>query len=62
MRVVTRVIIDLARREKPIMGTVRSESEVDRPFLGWMGLLSALEAALGTDHQDREDPAPGPTG
>jgi hypothetical protein len=53
--VVTRAIVELERRENPIRGTVRGESEPDRPFVGWMGLLTALEAALGTERQDRED-------
>jgi hypothetical protein len=55
MGVVTRVIVDLERHENPISGTVRGESEADRPFVGWVGLLAALEAALGTDGQDGED-------
>lgn len=54
----TRVIVDLERRENPIGGTVRAESEPERRFVGWMGLLAALEAALGTEHQNREDAAP----
>jgi hypothetical protein len=55
---VTRVIVDLERRENPIGGTVRAESEPARPFVGWMGLLAALEAALGTDRQGGEEAAP----
>jgi hypothetical protein len=50
--VVTRVIVGLLGRENPISGTVRAEAELARPFVGWMGLLAALEAALGTDCQD----------
>jgi hypothetical protein len=60
--VVTRVIIDLERRENPIGGTVRAASEPARPFVGWMGLLAALEAALGTEGQGGEDAAPDRTG
>jgi hypothetical protein len=59
MTVVMRVIVELERRENPISGWVRSESEVDRPFVGWMGLLSALEAALGTDGQGDGDAGSG---
>jgi hypothetical protein len=50
-----RVIVELERAENPISGTVQIESERDRPFVGWIGLLAALEAALGTGGQDRED-------
>jgi hypothetical protein len=52
---VTRVVIDLERRENPIGGTVRAASEPARPFVGWMGLLAALEAALGTERRSGED-------
>jgi hypothetical protein len=51
------VMVELERREPPIGGTVRIESEPDRPFVGWIGLLGALEAALGTNAQDVEGPA-----
>jgi hypothetical protein len=54
----TRVIIDLERRENPIGGTVRAESAAPRPFVGWMGLLAALEAVLGRDGQGGEDASP----
>lgn len=51
---VRRVTVELERREQPISGTVRVESEPDRPFVGWIGLLASLEAALGTDVQGAE--------
>jgi hypothetical protein len=59
MTIVLQVIVELERRENPISGTVRSEAEVDRPFVGWMGLLAALEAALGTNGQAGEDSGSG---
>jgi hypothetical protein len=59
MTVVTRVIVELERRENPISGTVRSQAEGNRPFVGWLGLLAALEAALGTNGQADEDAGPG---
>ena len=58
----TRVTVELKRTEKPILGTVSLESRPDRPFVGWIGLLAALEAALETDCQDGEDSAPAEPG
>jgi hypothetical protein len=51
-------MVELERREDPISGTVRAESEPDRPFVGWIGLLAALEAALGTATQGAEETEP----
>jgi hypothetical protein len=56
---VTRVIVELERREHPISGTVHSESEMERPFVGWIGLLAALDAAIGAEDQAAEDTYPG---
>jgi hypothetical protein len=52
------VTIDLDRNDDPILGTVRVDSQPDRPFVGWIGLLGALEEALETDRHDREGLAP----
>jgi hypothetical protein len=54
--VVKRVMVELERRERPISGTVRAGSgSPDRAFVGWIGLLAALEAALDTDVQGGEE-------
>ena len=54
----TRVTIELKRTETPILGTVYVEAEPDRPFVGWIGLLAALEAVLDADSHPCEDCAP----
>ena len=38
---------------QPIQGRLYDHEDggrLDRPFLGWLGLMSAIEAARGADH------------
>jgi hypothetical protein len=45
-----RLGLDLRLDAKPIQGRVydrNGDSSLDRPFLGWLGLLSAIEAVRG---------------
>jgi hypothetical protein len=54
----TRVTIEVERTEEPIQGTLCVETRPDCCFVGWIGLLAALEAALETDPQEETDSAP----
>jgi hypothetical protein len=36
-----------------LAGEVHARREPARPFIGWIGLLSALEAAIGPTGKDR---------
>jgi hypothetical protein len=42
-----RVTIELQRLEDPIAGTIQSGAGPPESFLGWTGLLAALQGALG---------------
>jgi hypothetical protein len=59
MGLVRRVTVELERHEQPISGRVLAELGPERTFVGWIGLLAALEAALGTGVQSAEETAPG---
>jgi hypothetical protein len=42
---------------EPIQGRLydqKDHSRLDRPFSGWLGLMSAIEAASGADPSPRE--------
>lgn len=43
-----RVIIEMHRLEDPIAGTLHAGSDSPQPFLGWTGLLAALQGALNS--------------
>ena len=46
-----RVYVDFDTREDPIAGRLSSQAG-ERPFTGWLGLISALESAIGPGDQD----------
>ena len=42
---------------EPIRGRLydsEADGRLDRPFLGWLGLLAAIDAARGVDGSERE--------
>jgi hypothetical protein len=43
------VTVKLHRRERLLSGTVRENNHPERSFVGWVGLLIALEAAFGSE-------------
>lgn len=46
-----RVYVDFDTRDDPIAGRL-STHEGEQPFTGWLGLISALESAIGPRDQD----------
>ncbi len=38
--------VDLSVEDEPMTGTVRAEHGAERQFAGWLGLVSALDAAI----------------
>lgn len=43
----TALHLDLDLKSEPIEGEVRADGGRTRPFVGWLGLTSALESAVG---------------
>ena len=43
-----RLTVAVSTEDQPMQGTVRSSGEPERRFTGWLGLLSVLEAVIGT--------------
>jgi hypothetical protein len=48
-----RIVIALTDRS-PLNGQIEAPGQPDRPFDGWLGLLSALHAATGALAAERE--------
>ena len=51
---VKRVVIEVTGHEHPIVGIICAEHEPALRFVGWIGLLAALEEALDPPDQRRE--------
>jgi hypothetical protein len=45
------VYVDFDKRVDPIAGRLSTEAE-ERPFTGWLGLIAALESAIGARDPD----------
>jgi hypothetical protein len=52
------VTVRLDRRSSPLSGTVSKNGKPTCSFVGWVGLLVALEAAFGTDQLNGGTSAP----
>jgi hypothetical protein len=42
------IVVAITAQEPDLCGTVRTAEGADHPFTGWLGLLSALQAAMET--------------
>jgi hypothetical protein len=57
-----RLGLEVQFRAQPIRGRLydrEGDGRLDRAFSGWLGLMSAIEAARGTDPGVRRDPEGG---
>jgi hypothetical protein len=41
------IVVAISSQAPDLRGTVRVTDEPDQPFVGWLGLLSALQVAVG---------------
>jgi hypothetical protein len=50
-RVTSRITLEFDPGQEPISGRVLDRNEQGQPFSGWMGLVAALQEALGGDRK-----------
>lgn len=43
-----RMVLEVDRRSEPIEGRLLAPEDAARPFVGWLGLIQVLDAALCT--------------
>jgi hypothetical protein len=56
---VLHIAVDINRAGDEIRGQVCDGVGAPRPFSGWLGLLGALDAMIGSPPQDRAAPSAG---